>query len=915
MATKQRIPISRSKIPGFQSASRLPRTKFSPRSSQEGSPNEPHGGAIRTKYNTFPKTNNTHCGVPDNIAFSAKNFDKNGNKDFDKKISGNTVSAILGSPGDSSVDFEDNCEVVSLCSAEPSPVKQDPSSHSEREEIINGHHSDFCFDREIENSVQFENLAPDLIAFKRFQEISRSSSPVTSIVSSEGESTARARLPLPSAAAKSRPNTARKPQSRLATRTKSNSPKFGKNNSPKFGSKNSEKKNEKRDKRIALPTKATAISPSNAMDYVRQLTGNRTTTLEVQLGRRRGNNPADDAKTSRFNSENKLMRKISAPTKSSRGDGKWSNDLDTAMNLNRRRSQPTIDENEEVVSAMKHRLERKKLYQESRNRSDNLVKSNDELSERYRRINRRFSADDFNKHTSAIQRGAKISSPASTNANKSPKIARPVIRPPRKRNNHPPGSNSIQFDSEDDSEALPDEKSPPEEREDQNDEEETKTQVGRRGSVPVTTMTAARGRMRRRASSHETGNPHKRAVSGTSIESGYNTMTPCDHEAGDNLGLDIKLRQERIRQSERYREILENPEIITFGQWRVKQEGNYAPEEMYGATERTRIRSSTDSDARSPTRGTKPLIEENGFGDCDVINGNVNNNGAVITKSHGVNNQDNSSGSDTDSSHDTYNADEEQSLSVFDDLPSLNSTAMMADYSVSLCSNASDLPAVDASEHEETPSPITPTPAPKAPNKTINKLLKGGLNGIVDSPFFSRPYQQSSPLRERVASDDMSKSSAASGVDLAERMEEMLVEHKIVRDALEQLYKSLDKEERQKEKLETENRKLWQQNVDMTKEVIRLTKLLGLTKSKESQTDPHLMKNTWYKTELRLFNYIHVAHTRSVEGEIKEAADHLKEVKALKENFNQKIDAAEQKLTQLLKKVDSEVKHGNSDPT
>nr|NP_001027607.1 Not5 protein [Ciona intestinalis]BAB00630.1 Not5 [Ciona intestinalis] len=381
-------------------------------------------------------------------------------------------------------------------------------------------------------------------------------------------------------------------------------------------------------------------------------------------------------------------------------------------------------------------------------------------------------------------------------------------------------------------------------------------------------------------------------------------MTPCDHEAGDNLGLDIKLRQERIRQSERYREILENPEIITFGQWRVKQEGNYAPEEMYGATERTRIRSSTDSDARSPTRGTKPLIEENGFGDCDVINGNVNNNGAVITKSHGVNNEDNSSGSDTDSSHDTYNADEEQSLSVFDDLPSLNSTAMMADYSVSLCSNASDLPAVDTSEHEETPSPITPTPAPKAPNKTINKLLKGGLNGIVDSPFFSRPYQQSSPLRERVASDDMSKSSAASGVDLAERMEEMLVEHKIVRDALEQLYKSLDKEERQKEKLETENRKLWQQNVDMTKEVIRLTKLLGLTKSKESQTDPYLMKNTWYKTELR-----------SVEGEIKEAADHLKEVKALKENFNQKIDAAEQKLTQLLKKVDSEVKHGNSDPT
>uniref|UniRef100_H2YTV3 Uncharacterized protein n=1 Tax=Ciona savignyi TaxID=51511 RepID=H2YTV3_CIOSA len=89
------------------------------------------------------------------------------------------------------------------------------------------------------------------------------------------------------------------------------------------------------------------------MDYVRQIT-NRSTSLEVKLARRR-----NEIKT-------EPTRKISAPARQgAKGDGKWTTDLDAAMNLNRRQSQPTIDESEEVVSnTLKDRLERKKLYQE-----------------------------------------------------------------------------------------------------------------------------------------------------------------------------------------------------------------------------------------------------------------------------------------------------------------------------------------------------------------------------------------------------------------------------------------------------------------------------------------------------------------------------------------------------------------------
>uniref|UniRef100_H2YTU2 Uncharacterized protein n=1 Tax=Ciona savignyi TaxID=51511 RepID=H2YTU2_CIOSA len=375
-------------------------------------------------------------------------------------------------------------------------------------------------------------------------------------------------------------------------------------------------------------------------------------------------------------------------------------------------------------------------------------------------------------------------------------------------------------------------------------------------------------------------------------------------EGGDNLGSDFKLRQERLRQSERYKDIMENPNIVTFGQYRLKQEGNYAPEEMYGETERRRIRSSTDSDTRSPTRRHQSLLEN---GHCDVINGNMNNNGAVSSKSIGKSDQDEGS-TDTDSSHDTYNADEERSLSVFEDLPSLNSTAMMADYSI--CSNASDQQSPNTlnTEHNDTNQPamsFTDRPAP--PNNTINKLLKGGLNGIFDSytarpSAFGRPIQHSSPLRDRVAMDDINKFSSASGGSLQERLDEMLAEYKVVRVALEQLYKCLDKEEEQKAKLENENRSLWGKNVDMTKEVVRLNKLLdskgesnlplhhNIPKVTQStQTDSEPMKNMWYKTELR-----------SIEDDIKEAAKHLKQVKEIKANFSREIDEAELKLDRLL---------------
>ena len=50
-----------------------------------------------------------------------------------------------------------------------------------------------------------------------------------------------------------------------------------------------------------------------------------------------------------------------------------------------------------------------------------------------------------------------------------------------------------------------------------------------------------------------------------------------------------------------------------------QQEGNYAPEEKYGATERRRIRSSTDSDSVSPCKDVSISFTGDGNTASDVI--------------------------------------------------------------------------------------------------------------------------------------------------------------------------------------------------------------------------------------------------------------------------------------------------------
>uniref|UniRef100_H2YTV5 Uncharacterized protein n=1 Tax=Ciona savignyi TaxID=51511 RepID=H2YTV5_CIOSA len=254
------------------------------------------------------------CEVTDNIRFIDKNGNRN-NISAPKHEQITVVNSVHESSIESAQDIEENCEVVSLCSAEPSPNKSHHgvTGHSDKEE--NGNYSEFYLTGE--NGVEFEALAPDLIAFKRFQELSRTTSPTGSTVSNDSDNHTRARLPLPSSTfVKNKPKS-------VHSKTKPSN--FG-------ASKPKSLYQRGKEKRIGLPTKSTTISPSNAMDYVRQIT-NRSTSLEVKLARRR-----NEIKT-------EPTRKISAPARQgAKGDGKWTTDLDAAMNLNRRQSQPTIDE-------------------------------------------------------------------------------------------------------------------------------------------------------------------------------------------------------------------------------------------------------------------------------------------------------------------------------------------------------------------------------------------------------------------------------------------------------------------------------------------------------------------------------------------------------------------------------------------
>ena len=76
------------------------------------------------------------------------------------------------------------------------------------------------------------------------------------------------------------------------------------------------------------------------------------------------------------------------------------------------------------------------------------------------------------------------------------------------------------------------------------------------------------------------------------------------------------------------------------------QEGNYAPEEKYGVTERRRIRSSTDSDTVSPTRGRNlSFLEQDNDTPSNVIRPLSSlNNGDVTEASSSCNEVTNENG-------------------------------------------------------------------------------------------------------------------------------------------------------------------------------------------------------------------------------------------------------------------------------
>lgn len=201
------------------------------------------------------------------------------------------------------------------------------------------------FDSEWTKPV-IDNYAPDLVAFRRFQEVLNpaSGSGRSSPCSDTETPPSKGRLPLPSSTAlnsnksllrKSKKFPAQKlviektnlkPKTSGKTRSKLDSRTFGKTT------------------KVTLPGKDINISPSNAMDYVRKITAGEQNSNQDMGGPRRRSRGAEPQTMHRSYGKVDLKERPNRKTSGSkvaiatRGDGKWSTDIDSAMNVPRRNS-------------------------------------------------------------------------------------------------------------------------------------------------------------------------------------------------------------------------------------------------------------------------------------------------------------------------------------------------------------------------------------------------------------------------------------------------------------------------------------------------------------------------------------------------------------------------------------------------
>jgi len=237
----------------------------------------------------------------------------------------------------------------------------------------------------LQHPDQSEEEAPDLIAFRRFQEVlhaPRSSSPTA-----EAEP-ARPKLPLPSASVQStgllRPSKKFLPKNRTAN-TASGLPSSSKLASGKLPSKSanaaqpasrpssasafvknclartqktpktSETRSVIKQRKVATScAKDTEVEATNSMEHVRKTNSHlhQDTAGDSRSTRRRLRVGQESQPVQRYNGKSDLsaLRSSAASARAPvvRSDGKWSTDIDSAMNVIRRSSKP-LEANAEVA--------------------------------------------------------------------------------------------------------------------------------------------------------------------------------------------------------------------------------------------------------------------------------------------------------------------------------------------------------------------------------------------------------------------------------------------------------------------------------------------------------------------------------------------------------------------------------------
>ncbi|XP_076818674.1 uncharacterized protein LOC143464656 isoform X1 [Clavelina lepadiformis] len=928
MSVKSRIPQGRpSKIPGFGGTSRLP---FASGRSKYG------GSKITMAMKNEPLSSNRNSTVVSAVSDNYKlTFVPPGTTDFyenlNDKVTCDTVNNISVMQNGSSItlqadgtcqEFEENCEVLSLCSTDPSPTK-----HSSNDNLM--HQTDHNYNN-LSSAKTVAALKDKILAAKNKwlnnNEVVHDYHPplhVKDLLEDNHTDSGASSTGGSSKAGTSRIKKLKKSSHSTKSNTVKNFPPGNISKQPLTTTsafvnecigggklwKSTTSRTIVKQKKITLPQKlTTTVNPSSAMDCV---ASNTARASSRPLTRRRGSaNLFSDAANETCQNA-RPSRKILAPNHSvmdKKSSGKWSSDIDSAMNLARRNSRKPVDD-EIASNGSVDRADRKKSWRGSRQQMQLTPDGVENNSEETLHADDSLSTSLNENDLSGKSNGHKSSSETIKSANRSPRIARPVTRPPRRR-----GVQNDKPDSTDDPTTTPDQDTAGVKPADPEEESVVPALVhlSRRASVPAESANSPNGalptrsRQRRRASEAVAHHRHQRMISGVSEESGYIANTASFlGSSGDSVAVEIACWQDRLHQNERYRQILENPDIVTFGQWRVKKEGNYAPEEKYGRTERRSIRSSSDSDSISPRRRLKTPVDDTADNQA-----RISNDHAEVFSEFDKNP---TTGTDLrevdDKTRTPENTLAEESMidrtdqSLLTDLPSIDSTAMMVDYLTR--SN------ISSPQDDEDALMTSMTGTSTETSNAVNKILNKGLNGVSErlaSEVISRsnvgsPRSHSSPLQRR-ALDDINKLSEAirASDDLATTIDDVLNEYKVVRLVLEKLYDTLSQDEDKMAKMSTENVKLRQKNDELTDEVNRITRLLEVqqaspikrktfklttTRNAEAQTDQNCQ--TWYRTELN-----------SVGLDLNEAKSALQDLKI---NFEDNVKKAEDKLDSMLKEM------------